>query len=293
MGWVEKHGFHDSIEAQVGQPGDLRVYDASDFALMQHQFYTDGIKRGGDCLLIRAREDLGSLMFSLSPGFAMVQGYHYCLYEDAFEEGAERVFKLRAPTQQRIDRIVLRLNTKMELDGRFLLPCVLEGQDALHPIAPPLTRERQVWELALAEIHVFADGRFVLTDTRYDPDLCGLSWYSQDVGYREMWEQLSEQLGEVAALSNTNSVVRRITLPQGEWVTLEGNFDGQFGQEITDARVHEDTRITFEVDEADCDNGLDDAMKGGDTFEGRIRIRASRLPEGDVHGELRMTRVLF
>jgi len=293
MGWVEKHGFHDSIEAQVGVPGDLRMYDASDFALVQGQFYTDGIKKGEGCLQVVARPDLGSLKFSLQPGFAMVRGYHYCLYEDAFMEGPERTFTLRAATQQRIDRIVLRLNTKMELDGRFLLPYVLEGQEALNPVPTPLTRDRHIWELALAEIHVYPDGSTLLSDTRYDPALCGLSWYNQDIGYQEMWDKLADNLGQVAELSNTFTAIRDVTLPQENWAALYGDFEGQFGQEITDERAHPSTRAMLYVDEAGREAGLEDALAGGDTFDGYIRFRASRVPEGDVHGELVMTRVLF
>lgn len=78
-------------------------------------------------------------------------------------------------SQNRIDRIVLRLDTS--LNGRCITIEVKKGTNAANPTPPVLTREGDIYELSLAQIYVAAEATAIsqadITDERPDTSVCG------------------------------------------------------------------------------------------------------------------------
>ena len=79
-------------------------------------------------------------------------------------------------SQDRIDRIVLRLD--LSVDVRAIDLYVLKGVEASAPIAPGLTRNNTIYEIALADILVSKNSTSIsqprITDTRLNTELCGI-----------------------------------------------------------------------------------------------------------------------
>lgn len=76
----------------------------------------------------------------------------------------------------RIDTVVLRLN-----DNDAVRTCdfhIVQGTPAAMPVAPVLTRDATIWEIGLANLHkpakVSENDPVTVTDTRLDPDRCGV-----------------------------------------------------------------------------------------------------------------------
>lgn len=78
-------------------------------------------------------------------------------------------------SQNRIDRIVLRLDTSF--NGRCITIEVKKGTNAANPVPPTLTREGDIYELSLAQIYVAAEASSIsqadITDERPDTSVCG------------------------------------------------------------------------------------------------------------------------
>ncbi|MFP3802438.1 hypothetical protein SB764_40110, partial [Paraburkholderia sp. SIMBA_027] len=82
-------------------------------------------------------------------GYAFINGY---LYKVA--DGVNLTIETADTTYDRLDRIVLRWDKRDE--NRFIKAFVKKGVPAENPVAPTLTREEEVFELALATVRVVA-----------------------------------------------------------------------------------------------------------------------------------------
>ncbi|MGN7116029.1 hypothetical protein [Lysinibacillus odysseyi] len=147
--------------------GDRR-YKAEDFAQYFATFIGNGIfVNPSDCLQIFAAGD--SMRIIVRPGKAWINGRYLVNDEDYIYE-----LNKADTTLNRIDRIVVRC----DYIERKMSVSVKSGTLSASPVAPPLKRDADAYELALADIYV-AKGALTLTqgaitDQRLNRALCGL-----------------------------------------------------------------------------------------------------------------------
>jgi len=145
-----------------------RQYSADEFAEYFRQLISDGVFNGGDNLKV---EHVEGRKVKILPGYAWIEGYMYRLTDDL-----EFELEIGDVEHDRIDRIVLRLDTSEE--ERTIKANLLEGTPAAEPEAPALTREGDIYELALADITVATEAVSIdqndIEDRRLDEELCGL-----------------------------------------------------------------------------------------------------------------------
>lgn len=78
--------------------------------------------------------------------------------------------------KQRIDRVVIELNTNEEVNE--FRPLLIKGDEAdSNPSIPALTRDDylEIYQMSLARLLVTEDGIQTVTDERIDDDFCGIS----------------------------------------------------------------------------------------------------------------------
>jgi hypothetical protein len=192
----EKSGFFDSTVE------DPREYTADEFAEYFRQVLTDGIFNGGTNLKVEASGT--DMRTHILPGYAWIQGYMYKVYDEPL------FLQHDLPDAQldRIDRIVLRLDTSLE--ARSIRAVILKGTPAANPVAPPIVRENNIFDLSLAQIRIIAGKSYIeafqITDERLDTNVCGLvnsliqadtteifnqfqAWYnSKTAEFQQEWE---------------------------------------------------------------------------------------------------------
>ncbi len=161
---LEESRFFDSVEND-------NSYYADDFAEYFRMFLKDGVWKLGENLSVSPGNGLS---VTIDYGAAMVQGYGYWLKDN--NTGKKQLNLASTTAQQRIDRIVLRLDTSLQT--RRITLAVLTGEAAAQPAAPDLTRSGNVYEVSLARVHVGANALSVLpeqiVDERADSSLCGV-----------------------------------------------------------------------------------------------------------------------
>ena len=160
---LEESRFFDSVEND-------NSYYADDFAEFFRMFLKDGVWKLGENLSVSPGNGLSVLV---DYGAAMVQGYGYWLKND--NSGEKQLNLVGASAQPRIDRIVLRLDTSLQT--RKVSLAVLTGESAAQPVAPSLTRNGNIYELSLAQVHIGANALSIsaeqIVDERADALLCG------------------------------------------------------------------------------------------------------------------------
>jgi hypothetical protein len=160
----EKSGFFDSTAE------DPREYTADEFAEYFRRLLTDGIFNGGTNLKVEASGT--DMRTRILPGYAWIQGYMYKVYDEPL------YLQHDLPDAQldRIDRIVLRLDTSLEV--RSIRAMILKGTPAENPVAPPIVRENNIFDLSLAQVRIIAGKSYIeafqITDERLDTNVCGL-----------------------------------------------------------------------------------------------------------------------
>ncbi len=144
-----------------------RVYKAEDWAWYFATFLANGVfPKPSDGLQVVA---YSGMEVRVNMGYAFINGY-------AFRNPASKGVTLdRAEgAQNRVDRVVVR----WDLVARDIYIDVLKGVPSAKPVAAALTRNTEVWELALADIYV---GKGVtrlltqnITDQRFNSTVCGI-----------------------------------------------------------------------------------------------------------------------
>ncbi|GIO57928.1 hypothetical protein [Paenibacillus cineris] len=159
----EKSGFFDSTA------DDPREYAARDFAEYFARFVTNGVFNAGQYLNVSASGSDANV--SLSTGFAWINGYVYSVYDSALTLPIQP-----ATTQDRIDRVILRLDTSVQT--RKIRALVVQGLPSASPTPPALNRSGSIFDLSLAQVRVVANSSIILpgniTDERLDQNVCGL-----------------------------------------------------------------------------------------------------------------------
>ncbi|GHU82908.1 hypothetical protein AGMMS50284_5550 [Clostridia bacterium] len=157
---MESSGFFNSS-------GGDRVYNATDFAAYFGDLISNGIfYRTADSLKVTAATGMN---VTVQPGSAWINGYHY-----NNSTPLDLPITTANGVNGRVDRVVLRWDNV----GRRIYLAILTGVPASIPLQPELTRNSDIWELALANIfvnkgvvNIIADN---ISDLRLFPDLCGL-----------------------------------------------------------------------------------------------------------------------
>lgn len=147
-----------------------RTYNAEEFAEYFRQILTTGVLDTGDNLRVYANGT--DRIARIKPGKAWIEGYFYKLTEEL-----ELPLEEAHGTYDRIDRIVLRLNTSTE--SRNIKAFVKTGELSLTPEPPALIREGNIYEISLAQIFILHNTTSIpvdnVTDERLDSTVCGLA----------------------------------------------------------------------------------------------------------------------
>ncbi|ELK43990.1 phage-related tail protein [Brevibacillus agri BAB-2500] len=161
---AERYRFFDSTAE------DERFYTADEFAEYFRTFLSDGIFSGGTNLQVLASGT--DMTVKVQPGYAWLRGYMYAVQDEPVTLSHD----LPDPALDRIDRIVLRLDTSLE--KRSIRAMVLKGEPGAEPVAPTIVRQDNVFDLGIATVRLIAGKSYIedyqITDTRLDATVCGL-----------------------------------------------------------------------------------------------------------------------
>lgn len=127
----------------------------------------------------------------VNPGFGICNG---CL------KLQENFYGLRMDTANtanpRIDTVVLRLDDNF--NARTCTFDIVRGTEASRPTAPTLTRNSTVWEIGLANLYkpaTVSDTKpITVTDTRLDPNRCGVISSISEFDTAVLYNQIQEDL---------------------------------------------------------------------------------------------------
>lgn len=184
----QRSGFFNALKTETGY--DIK-YNAKDYSQNLAAIISNGVRRSGDNELrvIAA----GGMALTINVGRAWIEGCWY-INDAIFTDFSVPT----APTgdRARIDRVILRLNENIE--ARKIELVYLTGDPSTAPVAPTLTREGGVYDIALADIKVNAGVDSILqtdiTDQRPNKEVCG--WITTPIGYDEYFTNLDSEFNE-------------------------------------------------------------------------------------------------
>jgi len=159
----QKSGFFDTTA------DDPREYPSREFAEYFARFVGNGIFGGGEKLKVTATGK--DMNVSINLGYGWINGYMYSVFD------APLVLPIQqATTQDRIDRIILRLDVSTPV--RAIKALVLQGNPATTPQAPAIVRTGDIYDLSLAQVLVKANTSTIqpyqITDERLNTQVCGI-----------------------------------------------------------------------------------------------------------------------
>ncbi len=164
---AQTSGFFDAIETEGVYD---RTYSSADYCDNLATIIKSGVRYSeDDDLKITAAN---GMYLTLAAGRAWINGHYF--YSDTAETN---LLISTAPTGElsRIDAVVLRLDTSEEV--RAIYPDIVKGTAAAEPVAPTLTRNDTIYEIALAYVKVNANAREItddnITDMRSNNSVCG------------------------------------------------------------------------------------------------------------------------
>lgn len=240
---AERSLFFSSIE------GDRRRYTAQDMAEYWHTFLNSGVKHDNNVPSLDVVADGNSMDVQISTGRAIIGGHLYIC------DGKKHTVNLASATEDRIDRLVLRLDLSREI--RDIFSVIKEGTE--HE-PPELTREGDIYELSLAQIHVKAGKSFIeqsdIIDERFDNEVCGLAssmvTVPTDVFMRE-WDEWFQTVKDKTYITREEFVVEQgelkrevanlnLRLEASEYVkngvTYGTDFATSFNMELDDSKTY-------------------------------------------------------
>ena len=173
-----------------GPEGAIPEYNQTQFAEVFKRILSDGIFSGVDNEFEVTETDPVSLGVKVNTGWAFIQGF-WAYNDDALI----KTLGAADPSLDRIDRIVLRLDTNTDFE---ITVEVLEGTPSADPSAPALTQTDSIYEIEVAQIEVGAtvtsisnanitDGRDYVTSSVDDiaTMLSDISTLQTDIGTAE------------------------------------------------------------------------------------------------------------
>lgn len=159
----QKSGFFDTTA------DDPREYPSREFAEYFARFVGNGVFGGGEKLKVSASGK--DMNVSINLGYGWINGYMYSVFD------APLVLPLQqATTQDRIDRIVLRLDVSTPV--RAIRAIVLQGNPGTTPQVPVIVRTGDIYDLSLAQVIIKANTSTIqshqITDERLNNQVCGI-----------------------------------------------------------------------------------------------------------------------
>lgn len=245
---------------------DRRRHQASDMADYWMSFLSSGlIHQDGDPKLEVTANDTNRNI-NVDIGRAVIMGHLY-INDDKL------IHRIDDPDSllDRIDRVVIRYDNSIE--NRFIKSFIIKGVEAENPEPPELTREGDIYELSLAQIHVKAGKSFIeqsdIIDERLDESVCGLAsslvtvptdiftaeweefvaeynkWFAeiQDSSFAtvgDVRESENNMKREIANLNLQIEANKRVK----NGVTFGTNFADSFGMDIDMARTSSDDALS-------------------------------------------------
>lgn len=213
--------------------GDRKYTDQS-FRDYFGALVTNGVVPSGTRLQVQA--DSG-MALKLTDGIAWINGAYYQIYGG----GQSLALAVADGVLDRVDRVVVRFDRT----GRNVRATVLEGQSSSEPLAPEIVRDADYYDLSLATVYVAAGAPAItpadITDTRLDPEVCGIAssliapdtegWFEQ---FSDAWNTwfgaIKGQLSADAATNLYNTKYDKplrftdISVPAGLW-TADGTHE--------------------------------------------------------------------
>jgi len=302
-------------------PGDVRTYQAADFADYFGDVLSSGLLHIDEIPGLTVKCDGTDLRTYIEPGKAVIKGYSYENTADLYLQ-----HELSDVSRNRIDRIVLRLDKQNQ--SRFIKLFVKTGTAATDPVAPALQRDDFIYELSLAKVLVRANTASLLstdiTDERLNENLCGLvhslitvptqqfvdqwnSFFSQKQSeltqdqsdYRQDWETWFNAIQNdgFAMASDFNAHVtddkKRIKVKRNIVFSMSGwSWDATTNLYKYD---HADTDI-FADSVVDVNIHLSDLIKAANlkgatqSFDGYVRLYANVPPVSNLNADLKYIR---
>lgn len=266
---------------------DDRVYLAEDFAMFFSTLIANGVfPNPSTNTQVMVNEEI-QMAITIKPGKAWINGYLYW-NPDNLVRNLEPAY-----TNPRIDRVVIRWVS----NNRDIKAYVLTGIPGSAPVAPELTRNSDVWELAIADIRVGANVTMIsqanITDTRLSNDLCGIVHaLVQQVDVTTLFNQYQAWISEKQTQFNSSLVDyvagRQIEIDQIEanlqadwnaWFStvqnaLSGDTAGNLLNMITDNTADIEALTTAILQNNEDITSIDERIEESDTaiqnHEGRI-----------------------
>lgn len=192
----------------------------------------------------------------------------------------------------RIDRVVLQFDANANLTALKLKP----GTPEAEPTAPELIRTHFIYELCLCEISVPAGSAEItaasLTDTRPDPELCGLMRDGvTGIPMDELGRQALAKAKETAALCDSLLAsytggylgIWPVTLPADGWAECT-DVPGYAYKQTAELRAAREANVPSAVPTPETFTVAVSAGLAGvcETGAGTVTFWAENVPEGDI-----------
>lgn len=162
----------------------------------------------------------------VNPGFGICGG---CLKLQENFYGLEMV--VANSINPRIDTVVLRLDDNFDI--RSCTFDIVQGEESSNPVAPTLTRNATIWEIGLADIYKPATistlNPVIVTDTRLNPDRCGIISSISEFDTSTLYNQVQEDLAYFKGVSEAEFIAWFENLQTQLTGDVAGNLQNQIG----------------------------------------------------------------
>lgn len=164
----------------------------------------------------------GGMNIKVATGAGMIEGAN-------FENLQERVFSLNRPaTGNRVDRVVVQMNSSLEVRATKLL--IKEG-DGTTPAT--LQRDENIYEICLAEVTVKSTSNITqddVSDKRLDKTLCGIVNSLITVDGAELYQQFQDYIDSVTEnlvrKDQNSTITGKLIVQGGIEANVKGSLDG-------------------------------------------------------------------
>ncbi|WP_342538441.1 hypothetical protein MKY15_20570 [Sporosarcina sp. FSL K6-1540] len=145
-----------------------KVYTADEFIDYFEKLITTGIMKS-EANMLKVETSGSNMNTTVDTGAAYLNGR---LYEN--DAKLSLTHEVEALGKSRIDRVVVRL--VLSVDARYIKAFVKKGVAGVSPIAPPLERTGDIYEISLAQVKVIGGQTYInvadVVDERGKVDIC-------------------------------------------------------------------------------------------------------------------------
>ena len=164
----------------------------------------------------------GGMNIKVATGAGMIEGAN-------FENLQERVFSLNRPaTGNRVDRVVVQMNSSLEVRATKLL--IKEGEGTT---PATLQRDENIYEICLAEVTVKSTSNITqddVSDKRLDKTLCGIVNSLITVDGAELYQQFQDYIDSVTEnlvrKDQNSTITGKLIVQGGIEANVKGSLDG-------------------------------------------------------------------